>query len=99
VVRHSDAITGGPGAIMIRRNTQALAPDDSLRPIMEHTRALGEKDLHLAVELAADLGLRLPMAALAEASLAAGLGVPHEVGEGVDEDRGDEGRADEEAEA
>ena len=78
VVRHSDAITGGPGAIMIRGETAPLGDEDPLRPIMEHTRGLGEKDLHLAVELAGELGVDAPFAALAEQALAAGLGVPHD---------------------
>lgn len=93
VVRHSDAITGGPGAIMLRRETAPLAGDDSLRPIMEHTRALGEKDLHLAVELAGELGLHLPLAALAEAGLAAALGVPHDGHEPGDDERHDDGES------
>jgi 3-hydroxyisobutyrate dehydrogenase-like beta-hydroxyacid dehydrogenase len=42
VVRHSDAITGGPGAIMIRQSTAALDQADGLRSLFEHTRALGE---------------------------------------------------------
>ena len=78
VVRHSDRITGGPGAIWIRTETGALADDDPLRPIMAHTRALGEKDLQLAVALAAELGVDAPFTALAGEALAAGLGVPHD---------------------
>ena len=74
---------------MLRRDTAPLAADDPLRPIMEHTRSLGEKDLHLAVAMAAELGLDLPLAALAESALAAGLGVPHD-DEG-DDDRDHEG--------
>ena len=78
VVRHTDAITGGPGAIMIRKTTAPIPADDGLRSIMEHTRALGEKDLTLALALAADLGLDLPLATLALDHLAACLGVPHD---------------------
>lgn len=78
VVRHSDAITGGPGAVMIRRTTEPLPADDGLRPIFEHTRTLGEKDLALALALGADAGVELPFARLALDHLAAGLGVPHE---------------------
>ena len=77
VVRHSDAITGGPGAIMLRRDTEPLADDDPLRPIMEHTRSLGEKDLALALALADELDVDVPLTAEAARSLAAGLGVPH----------------------
>jgi 3-hydroxyisobutyrate dehydrogenase-like beta-hydroxyacid dehydrogenase len=78
VVRHSDGITGGPGAVMIRRTTEPLADDDGLRPIFEHTRTLGEKDLALALALGESLDLDLPFARLALDHLAAGLGVPHE---------------------
>jgi len=75
VVRHSDAVTGGPGAIMLRPTTAGLAEDDPLRPILEHTAALGEKDLALALELGAELGVGLPMARFALDNLAAGLGL------------------------
>ena len=51
VVRHSDAVTGGPGAIMFRDTTAPLARDDGLYEIVEHTCGLGEKDLALALEL------------------------------------------------
>ena len=78
VVRHSDAITGGPSAVMVRRSTEPLAADDGLRPIFEHTRTLGEKDLALALALGDSLHLELPFARLALDHLAAGLGVPHE---------------------
>ena len=76
VVRHSDAVTGGPGAIMLRPTTAPLDADDPLREILEHVRALGEKDLSLALDLGAELGVDLPMARLALARFAAGLGLP-----------------------
>lgn len=75
VVRHSDAVTGGPGAVMIRPSAGALADDDGLRPIFEHTVALGTKDLELALGLGRDLGVDLPVAALARTKLAEALGV------------------------
>lgn len=78
VVRHSDAITGGPSAVMLRPSTAPLDPDDGLRPIFEHTRSLGEKDLAQALALGEQLGVDLPFAALANDCLADGLGVPHE---------------------
>ncbi|MFC4116647.1 NAD(P)-dependent oxidoreductase [Nonomuraea zeae] len=78
IVRHSDAVTGGPGAIMIRRTTSPLAPDDPLREIMCHVRALGDKDLALALELADELGVDAPLARLAQQRLAAGLGLGEE---------------------
>lgn len=79
VVRHSDKVTGGPGAIMIRDTAASLASDDGLRPIFEHTRDLGEKDLGHAIDLAVDLGVDTPLAILARSLVAAALGVPHDV--------------------
>lgn len=77
VVRHSDAVTGGPGAIMVRTTTADLAPDDGLFEIFTHTRGLGEKDLSLALDLAESLGLDLPLARLALRDFARSIGVPH----------------------
>ncbi len=78
VVRHSDRVTGGSGSVMLRPSTAPLAADDGLRPIFEHTRGLGEKDLRLALGLAAELGVDAPVAALALDRLGAALGVPHD---------------------
>lgn len=75
VVRHTDAITGGPGAIMHRETTAPLDPDDFWWGVFDHVRALGEKDLSFALELAATLGVDVPLAALARADLAKGLGL------------------------
>lgn len=77
VVRHSDSVTGGPGAIMLRDTTGALVAGDDWYDAMVHTRNLGEKDLTLALELAGNLGLDLPLARRALVDLARGLGVPH----------------------
>ena len=82
-MRHSDQITGGPGAIMVRDATGALAPDDPLADIFRHTRDLGEKDLTLALELADSVAVDLPLARRALQDLAAALGVPHTAGEGA----------------
>ncbi|MEO6471669.1 MAG: NAD(P)-dependent oxidoreductase, partial [Aeromicrobium sp.] len=49
IVRHTDSITGGPGAIMYRATAQEMAPDDGWFSIFEHVRALGEKDLSHAI--------------------------------------------------
>jgi 3-hydroxyisobutyrate dehydrogenase-like beta-hydroxyacid dehydrogenase len=75
VVRHSDSVTGGPGAIMIRDTTAPLRPDDGLFEIFTHTRGLGEKDLTLALELAEGLGLDLPLARQALRDLGRSLGL------------------------
>ncbi|MEU8898611.1 NAD(P)-dependent oxidoreductase [Nocardia sp. NPDC048505] len=75
VVRHSDAVTGGPGAIMLRDSTAPIAAGDFWLPILEHVRNLGEKDLSLALDLADRVGVRLPLAELAIDHLGPGLGV------------------------
>lgn len=75
VVRHSDAVTGGPGAIMLRDTTAPLAPGDEWFDVLSHTRDLGEKDLTLALELADGLGLDLPLARQALADFGTSLGV------------------------
>ena len=81
VVRHSDRVTGGPGAVMLRSTATPIPDDDGLRAIFEHTRGLGEKDLQLALDLGAELGVELPFAALARQHLGTALGVPHPVEE------------------
>lgn len=75
VVRHTDALTGGPGAIMFRDTTAVLRPDDFLYQPLSHTRGLGEKDLSLALQLGAALGVNLPLAQVALRRLAISLGV------------------------
>jgi 3-hydroxyisobutyrate dehydrogenase-like beta-hydroxyacid dehydrogenase len=77
VVRHSDSVTGGPGSIMLRDTTAAMASGDEWYDVLAHTRDLGEKDLTLALELADALGVDLPLTRLALRDLAQGLGVPH----------------------
>ncbi len=77
VVRHSDSVTGGPGAIMLRDTTAQLHPGDDWFEVLSHTRDLGEKDLALALDLADALGVDLPLARLARRDFAASLGVPH----------------------
>ena len=86
VVRHTDAVTGGPGAIMHRETTAPIPPDDFWYGVMEHVRALGEKDLELAIGLADDLDIEVPLARLALERLGPGLGLParaHDDGHGV----------------
>jgi 3-hydroxyisobutyrate dehydrogenase-like beta-hydroxyacid dehydrogenase len=81
VVKHTDAITGGPGAIMVRDTTERIEPDSFWFPIMTHTRTLGEKDLTLALELADELCVDLPLGRLALERFAIDLGVPHDEAE------------------
>lgn len=77
VVRHSDAQSGGPGAIMFRDDMKPLTPDHFLHDMFVHTRGLAEKDLKLALALGEANGVELPLAEIALRDLAAGLGVPH----------------------
>lgn len=77
VVRHSDVVIGGPGAVMFRSTTAPVAPGDDWYDVLVNTRALGEKDLALALELGRSLGVELPITELALERLADGLGVPH----------------------
>ena len=78
VVRHSDGVTGGPGAIMFRNATGRVEPGDDWYDTLMHVRTLGEKDLALALELGRELGVDLPLAEMALERFADGLGVPHE---------------------
>ncbi|MFV9632208.1 NAD(P)-dependent oxidoreductase [Mycobacterium neumannii] len=77
VVRHSDAHSGGPGAIIVRDDMSDLTPDHWLYDMFTHTRGLAEKDLSLALALGEATGTELPLAEIALQNLAAGLGVPH----------------------
>ncbi|WP_435747493.1 NAD(P)-dependent oxidoreductase [Nocardioides sp. SYSU DS0663] len=75
VVRHTDALTGGPGAIMHRETTAPIAPDDFWYGVFGHVADLGEKDLGFALQLADELGVDVPLARLAERDLRKGLGL------------------------
>lgn len=77
VVRHTDALTSGPGAIMVRDDMKDIEPDNFLYQSFVHARGLGEKDLSLALALGEAVSVDLPLARLAYQGLAAGLGVPH----------------------
>ena len=77
VVRHTDALTGGPGAIMVREDMKDLEPDNFLYQPFLHTRGLGEKDLSLALRWARRYRSTCRSPELAYERLAAGLGVPH----------------------
>ena len=77
IVRHTDSVTGGPGAIMFRGSVDELYPGDDFYDILVHTRTLGEKDLTLALALADEVGVEAPLAQQALRDFAASLGVPH----------------------
>lgn len=74
VVRHTDGLTGGPGAIMHRDTTAPLEPDEFWYGAFAGLRQLAEKDLSFAIELADELGVETPFARLALERLAPGLG-------------------------
>ncbi|MFS3128001.1 NAD(P)-dependent oxidoreductase [Nocardioides sp. Bht2] len=76
VVRHTDAVTGGPGAIMHRPTSAPIPADDFWFDVFAHVRALGEKDLRFAVELADELGVETPLARIALDRFGTGLGLP-----------------------
>lgn len=76
VVRHSDAQSGGPGAIMVRDELSPLPDDHWLHDMFVHTRGLADKDLRLALKMGDAVGVELPMAQIALRDLAAGLGLP-----------------------
>lgn len=76
VVRHTDAITGGPGAIMHRETTAVLDPADFWYGVFSNVTSLGVKDLGFAIDLAHQLGVEVPLAELAINRLGPGLGLP-----------------------
>ncbi len=77
VVRHTDALTSGAGAIMVREDMKDIEPDNFLYQPFLHARGLGEKDLSLALALGETVSVDLPLARIAYERLAAGLGIPH----------------------
>lgn len=75
VVRHTDAQSGGPGAVIVRDDMAPLEPDNFLYGPLAHAAELGEKDLRLALALGETTDTDLPLAKIALENLAAGLGV------------------------
>jgi len=75
VVRHTDAITGGAGSIMYRDDTKPIEQGSFLYEPFLHAAILGEKDLGLALALAEQWSVELPLAEVALENLAAGLGM------------------------
>jgi len=75
VVRHTDAITGGPGAIMHRETAAPIEDGDFWMGVFPHVADLGEKDLRFATELGESLGVDTPLADLALRRLRTGLGL------------------------
>ena len=88
VVRHSDRVTGGPGAIMVRDRTGPMDPEDGLRPIFAHSATLAGKDVELAIQMGEDLGVDMPLALLAAQVLPAVLGIDIYEPPTLDPDRG-----------
>ena len=75
VVRHTDAITGGPGAIMHRGTTAPLAEDDFWFGVFTHVWALGEKDLGVRDRAGGQAGRRRTARADGEGAAGEGLGL------------------------
>lgn len=75
IVRHTDSVTGGPGAVMLRESGAQLDPSDGLYAPFANAASLGAKDLGQALELAAELGVEIPLATIAYERLAFELGV------------------------
>jgi 3-hydroxyisobutyrate dehydrogenase-like beta-hydroxyacid dehydrogenase len=81
IIRQSDTAMGGPTVIMVRPTAAPIPDGDPLRPFFEHGRNLGEKDLDLALTLASQLDVDLPMTELTRKTIAMAMGVPHELSE------------------
>ena len=75
VMRYTDGLTGGPGAIAVRATTGPMAEDDPMRPFFVHGYELGEKDLHLALALGEELAVDLPLTKRALGQLGDAFGV------------------------
>lgn len=75
VVRHTDQVTGGPGAIMLRDTAAPIQEGDFWMGVYEHVWALGKKDLTFAIELADQQGVDVPLARLSLERLREGLGL------------------------
>jgi 3-hydroxyisobutyrate dehydrogenase len=76
IVRHTDAITGGAGAVMLRDTTAPIADGDFWLGVYANIASIGEKDLGFAVDLARRHGIDVPLAEIATRDLATGFGLP-----------------------
>lgn len=76
IVRHTDAITGGAGAIMHRDNAGTMTESDPWWGIFQLPLNLAHKDLGHALEMAEGLGVDVPMARYAQENIGAALGYP-----------------------
>jgi 3-hydroxyisobutyrate dehydrogenase len=75
IIRHTDAITGGPGSVIHRTTAAPMEPGDPWIPIFQHPLALGTKDLTHAIEMAERLGVEVPMGRYALRNLGPALGL------------------------
>jgi 3-hydroxyisobutyrate dehydrogenase len=68
VIRASDARIGGASTLMFRRTVAPFSADDDegLVNAMRTAATLAHKDLRAAMELAAGLGIELPLAAMTD---------------------------------
>ncbi len=76
IVRHSDAVMGGPGAALWRETTALMGEVDPWREVYGRLRRMGHHELRLAVQMAARLGVDAPFGELALRELAGSLGFP-----------------------
>jgi 3-hydroxyisobutyrate dehydrogenase-like beta-hydroxyacid dehydrogenase len=74
IVRHTDAVQGGAGAMMWRGTTRPMSPDDPWREVFGRVWTLGETDLDYAIELGVSLGVSTPLADVARTELGPALG-------------------------
>jgi len=83
VIRSSDQLIGGASTLMFRRSVSPFtdADDEGLVKAMAAAAVLAHKDLRAALDQAAALGVRLPLAAMAEARVDAMFGVGPDVEE------------------
>ncbi|MFM7068350.1 MAG: NAD-binding protein, partial [Actinomycetes bacterium] len=75
IARSTDAVTGGPGAILIRPSAGEMDDADPLKPYLAHALHLGQKDLELAIAAGDELGVPTPLAERALDLLGPALGV------------------------
>ena len=78
VVRHTDAITSGPGAIMYRDSTAPLDPEDFWHGSSTTCGRWGRRICRSRSSWPTTLGVDVPLARLARENLAKGLGLPLE---------------------
>lgn len=77
VIRESDAVIGGPTALMFRQTVAPLTDDDDagLVAALRNAASLAHKDLGAAKALASELGIEVPLVSLADEQMDRVFGV------------------------